>query len=234
MLTIQQYLDHTVILTCSSMKLHVEAAQTKMHTQFPVIELDRRFHAEPAQMRKHILKALKALPSDYEVVLAAMGYCGGSWDNISCPKRVVIPKVDDCITLLLHTDDTPHCNLKEAGHMYFRDSDTGPYSIQAMKDEICRKYGMEFGTSIFGSWFQNYTNADIIDTGVYDCYSEEYAAEAQQNADLIRCSLGYVSGSNLILEKLVSGKWDDQFAVFEPGQMIKKTDFGLDMKEQLY
>lgn len=31
---------------------------------------------------------------------------------------------------------------------------------------------MEFGTSIFGSWFQNYTNADIIDTGVYDCYIE--------------------------------------------------------------
>lgn len=51
------------------------------------------------------------------------------------------------------------------------------------------KETMEFGTSIFGSWFQNYTNADIIDTGVYDCYSEEYVTEAQKNADLIRCSL---------------------------------------------
>ena len=97
-----------------------------------------------------------------------------------------------------------------------------------MKDEICRTYGMEFGTSIFGSWFQNYTNADIIDTGVYDCYSEEYVAEAQKNADLIRCSLGYVEGSNRILEKLVSGRWDGQFVVLKPGWEMTVRDFGLD------
>ena len=165
--------DHTVILACTSLLLHVEAAQTRMGTHFPVVELDRRLHAEPKQMRSRILEALDALPAGCDTVLVAMGYCGGSWNHIPLTRRVVVPKVDDCITLLLHTDDTPHGNLKEHGHMYFRDCDTGPYSIEGMKDEICRTYGMEFGTSIFGSWFQNYTNADIIDTGVYDCYSEE-------------------------------------------------------------
>ena len=96
-----------------------------------------------------------------------------------------------------------------------------------MKEKLCQTYGMEFGTSIFGSWFQNYTNADIIDTGVYDCYSEEYVAEAQKNADLIRCSLGYVEGSNRILEKLVSGRWDGQFVVLGPGCEMTEHDFGL-------
>ena len=125
-------------------------------------------------MRSRILEVLDTLPASCETVLAAMGYCGGSWNHIPLSRRVVVPKVDDCITLLLHTDDTPHGNLKKTGHMYFRDCDTGAYSIEGMKEKICRTYGMEFGTSIFGSWFQNYTNADIIDTGVYDCYSEEY------------------------------------------------------------
>ena len=227
MTTIQLHPEHTVILSCSSLLLHVEAAQTKMHTRFPVVNLDRRLHAEPKRMRSSILETLEALPPSCETVLAAMGYCGGSWNHIPLSRRVVIPKVDDCITLLLHTDDTPHGNLKEAGHMYFRDCDTGAYSIEGMKEEICRTYGMEFGTSIFGSWFQNYTNADIIDTGVYDCYSEEYVTEAQKNADLIRCSLGYVEGSNRILEKLVSGQWDEQFAVLESGQDMTEQDFGL-------
>lgn len=231
MTTIQLHPEHTVILSCSSLLLHVEAAQTKMHTRFPVVNLDRRLHAEPKRMRSSILETLDALPPSCETVLAAMGYCGGSWNHIPLSRRVVIPKVDDCITLLLHTDDTPHGNLKEAGHMYFRDCDTGAYSIEGMKEEICRTYGMEFGTSIFGSWFQNYTNADIIDTGVYDCYSEEYVTEAQKNADLIRCSLGYVEGSNRILEKLVSGQWDAQFVVLESGQEMTEQDFGLSTQD---
>ena len=231
MTTIQLHPEHTVILSCSSLLLHVEAAQTKMHTRFPVVNLDRRLHAEPKRMRSSILETLEALPPSCETVLAAMGYCGGSWNHIPLSRRVVIPKVDDCITLLLHTDDTPHGNLKEAGHMYFRDCDTGAYSIEGMKEEICRTYGMEFGTSIFGSWFQNYTNADIIDTGVYDCYSEEYVIEAQKNADLIRCSLGYVEGSNRILEKLVSGQWDAQFIVLESGQEMTEQDFGLSTQD---
>lgn len=187
--------DHTVILACTSLLLHVETAQERMGTRFQVVKLDRRYHTEPKKMRSRILEALDTLPADCDTVLVAMGYCGGSWDHISLTRRVVVPKVDDCITLLLHTDDTAHKNLKEVGHMYFRDCDTGPYSIEGMKEEICRAYGTEFGTSIFGSWFQNYTSADIIDTGVYDCYSEEYVAEAQKNADLIRCSLGYVQAA---------------------------------------
>ena len=231
MTTIQLHPEHTVILSCSSLLLHVEAAQTKMHTRFPVVNLDRRLHAEPKRMRSSILERSARLSPSCETVLAAMGYCGGSWNHIPLSRRVVIPKVDDCITLLLHTDDTPHGNLKEAGHMYFRDCDTGAYSIEGMKEEICRTYGMEFGTSIFGSWFQNYTNADIIDTGVYDCYSEEYVTEAQKNADLIRCSLGYVEGSNRILEKLVSGQWDAQFIVLESGQEMTEQDFGLSTQD---
>lgn len=219
--------DHTVILACNSLLLHVQAAQEKMHTHFPVMELDRRLHAEPDQMRSRIFDALNTLPASCETVLVAMGYCGGSWNHISSSRRIVIPKVDDCVTLLLHTDDTPHGNLKEPGHMYLRDCDTGSQSIADMKEEICQTYGMEFGTSIFGSWFQNYTNVDIIDTGVYDCYSEEYVVEAQKNADLIRCSLGYVEGSNHVLEKLVSGQWDAQFVVLEPSREITEQDFGL-------
>ncbi len=213
------------------MLLHVGAAQERMETNFEVVELDRNLHENPTKMRERILEVMDALPANYKTVLVAMGYCGGSWNNIPVSRRVVIPKVDDCITLLLHTDDTQHGNLKQPGHMYFRDCDTGAYSIEGMKEKICRDYGMEFGTSIFGSWFAHYTNADIIDTGAYDCYSEGYVMEAQKNADLIRCDLDYVAGSNLILEKLVSGRWDAQFLVIEAGQEVTERSFGLSGEE---
>lgn len=225
--------ENTVIAACSSMLLHVEAAQKKMGTDFPVAVLDREYHSDPAKMRELVMKTLESLPAEKENVLVAMGFCGGSWDRIESPRRIVIPKADDCITMLLHTDDTPHLNLKQQGHMYFRDSDEGKYSMKGMKEEICRKYGTEFGTSVFGSWFASYTHADIIDTGAYDCYSLEFAREAQENADLIRCTLDYTQGSNLILEKLVSGRWDGQFVVKMPGDPVKKEDFTRGMEEEM-
>ncbi|MCI7098689.1 MAG: DUF1638 domain-containing protein [Lachnospiraceae bacterium] len=214
-----------VILACSSLNSHVDAAQEKMGTAYPVIYVDRKYHEDPKQMRQHIMDELKYLPSEADTVLVAMGFCGGSWKAVSFEKRIVIPRVDDCITLLLHTDDTWHADLKKKGHLYLRDTDTEEYSLEAMQRKLCRQYGGMYGSMIFNSMFTNYTNVDMIDTGVYDCYSEEYVIQAQRNADLIRGVLDYVAGSNLILEKLVSGQWDQQFIVAEPGQVLSEKDF---------
>ena len=44
----------------------------------------------------------------------------------------------------------------------------------------------------------------------------------------------YVPGSNIILEKLVSGKWDDQFLIIEKGGVMTEEDFGMTKKESLH
>lgn len=216
---------NAVILACSSLNRHVDAAQEKMKTDYPVIDVDRKYHEDPKQMREQLMEKLRSLPSEIDTVLVAMGFCGGSWEAIPFEKRVVIPRVDDCITLLLHTDNTWYPNLKKAGHLHLRDTDTAEYSLEAMQRKLCEQYGGMNGSMIFNSMFANYTNVDIIDTGVYDCYSEEYVTEAQRNADLIRGILDYVEGSNLLLEKLVSGQWDQQFIVAEPGQLLSNQNF---------
>ena len=67
---------------------------------------------------------------------------------------------------------------------------------------------------------EGYSHADMIDTGAYDCYAEDFVAEMQQCADLIRCDLDYVTGSNRVLENLVSGRWQEQFTVLEAGHTL--------------
>ncbi len=216
--------ENTTIFCCTSMLRHLEAAQQAMHTDFPVLNIDRKLHDEPVQLHDCIQRELDRLPEQYEYVLAAMAFCGGGWNHVRAKQRIVIPNMDDCVTMLLQTDDAPHRNLKQEHCFYFRDSDEGDYTVEAMKDRICRQYGTEFGTSIFGSYFVDYQYAPIIDTGVYDCYSEEFVEKAQRYADLIRCDLDYVGGSNRVLEKLVSGHWDEQFLVTEPGEMLCMTE----------
>jgi len=74
-------------------------------------------------------------------------------------------------------------------------------------------------------YFGNYHHLDIIDTGYNDCYSEEYVTAAQEEADRIHMALDYVEGGIGLLEKLVAGKWNEQFLVAEKGHMIRHGDF---------
>lgn len=220
-------MDSTCIVCCDSLLSHLEAAQVKMGTKCPIYTLDRALHSQPKNMRQRLIDVLNALPESITTVLIAMGHCGGSLDNICARQRLVIPDLDDCITMLLTKTDAQEGNLKQRGHMYFRDSECGGVNVQRMLDNLRREYGMERGTGIFGMWFADYTHADIIDTGVFDCYEESYVESIQKQADLIRCELGYVEGSNRILEKLVSGQWDEQFLIVPPGTVLTKSVFSL-------
>ena len=107
-------LEGAVILACSSLTEYVEEAQRLAGTDLPVIYLNRLYHRGPKEMQQHILQALaERLPDGTETVLVAMGFCGGVWHQTSFDRTVVIPRVDDCISLLLHTDDAFHPNLKD-------------------------------------------------------------------------------------------------------------------------
>ena len=65
-----------IILGCGSLLSHIEAAQAKMQTDFPVVELDRKYHVDPRQMQQEILTKLQQLPAEVDTVLVAMG-CPG-------------------------------------------------------------------------------------------------------------------------------------------------------------
>jgi len=206
---------NAVIFSCTSLNLHIDEAQNKEGTSYPVVGLDKKYHSDPAAMKELILKKMEELPSDVDTILVSMGLCGGSWSGIEAKHRIVIPKVDDCITLLLHKDEEWAFNLKEYGHFYLRDSINDLFSLVKLRDELMEEYGADQADIIMQEWFSTYSNVDIIDTGIYDCHSDEYMKEAAENAELVSCELNHRKGSNILLEKLVSGKWDHQFLVVE-------------------
>ena len=218
------------ILSCTSLLEFVKAAQASQGTDWPVFTVDRELHLEPAEMKKAVCALIDGLDPEYDTVLVSMGFCGGVWHETSFDRTVVIPRVDDCISLLLHTDDAFHPNLKEDGHLYLYENDPKDFSALTLmhntnsftQDLDLKNMNKEF---LFEMWFHNYRNMDVIDTGLNDCYSEEYAAAAQEQADQIGADLDYVPGSILLLEKLVSGCWDHQFIVAKPGRRILHGDF---------
>lgn len=215
---------NAVILTCSSLTPFVEAAQASQGTALPVVEVDRNYHAEPARMKEKLAEIIDGLPPEVDTVLVAMGFCGGAWDHVTCSRRVVIPRFDDCVSILLNTDDDYHANLKAPGHLYLYENNPDQFSAIALMRSDCSDSPEFAGLSqedLFHYFFDAYHTMAIIDTGLNDCYSEEYVIAAQNEADQINAALDYAPGSNHTMEKLVSGQWDDQFIVAEPGTLIK-------------
>ena len=108
----------TVILSCTSLADYVRAAQQKMGTDYPVVTIDKSHHREPEQMKALVAKMIDDFAPEVDTVLVATGFCGGLWDHVTAARRLVIPRVDDCVSTVLHMDDEYHPNLKEPGHLY--------------------------------------------------------------------------------------------------------------------
>lgn len=212
---------NAVILTCSSLEEYVAHAQRGAGTDYPVCVIDKQYHVEPKDMRMQVLQCLSRLSEAHDTVLVSMGFCGGSWDQVVAPCRVVIPRVDDCVSLLLQRGDGYLPNLKEMGHLYVYERDPS----ESLMFRIGEEADKEVAEALIELYFANYHHLDIIDTGFTDCYGERYVEEAQAEADRLHLALDYVPGGIHLLEKLVAGAWDEQFLVAERGHLIRHGDF---------
>ena len=144
-----------------------------------------------------------------------------------CPalKTLVIPRVADCVALTLTTPEQYAPDLKEPGHMYLFGNGENGFSIQAIYEILLKEYDKEMADIVFNMYFENYYHLDIIDNGLYDCYDLDYVERAQADADRIHAKLDFVPGSNILLEKLVSGHWDNQFLIVQPNMTITQGTF---------
>lgn len=195
----------------------------KVGSVFPVMYLNRIYHRDPQEMKQNILAALRELPETADTVLVAMGFCGGSWEGVQAPCTLVIPRIDDCVSLLLQTGDKPISNLKEEGHLYVREKDPRRESFHAIFESLTRNIDAETKARYHNDWKQLYQSIDIMDTGLNDCRRPEYEAEVRKDADWLEADLTYVLGGTHLLEKLFAGKWDEQFLVLHKGEQIEEA-----------
>ncbi len=212
-------MNKTVILSCTSLKDYVELTQKKLNTDYPVIYLSRLYHRDPAEMREHVISALEGLDPEVETVLVSMGFCGGSWDKVKVPCRVVIPRIDDCISLLLQTTDEAVSNLKKQDHLYVKDKDPFKENFKSIFDHLTKDIDEETKKRYHEDWMRYYREIDIIETEINYSRRPEYVAAVKADADWLQAEMAYVPGGTHLLEKLISGNWDEQFMVFEPGEI---------------
>ena len=105
------------VLACESVVVYVQAAQRRLGTDYPVFVLHYTDTDDPGRMKLQIVQAAEKMPKDIDTVLVAMGFCGGSWNQVEASRRLVIPRVDDCVSMLLNVEEGHSTNQKEMGQL---------------------------------------------------------------------------------------------------------------------
>jgi hypothetical protein len=227
------------VIACDVLKREVSLLASKSPCYVDVSFLSQGLHITPDKLRavlgESIEKANEEIPythfdekAYYDYIILAYGLCDNGITNLSSPKvPLVIPRAHDCITLLLGSKEryselfhkSPgtywysrgwiECCLQPGEERYLKTREN--YIAQYGEDNADYLMEMEQG------WFKSYERAFFIDWEELG-NSEYYRSYTKECAAYLKWKYEECQGSMLLLEKILSGVFDEEeVLVVAPG-----------------
>lgn len=215
-----------VVVACSMMEDELHNVYDRIGCELPVRWLERGYHNTPERLREVLQKEVDGL-QDFDEILLAYGLCGnGTAGLMSERATLVLPRFDDCINLMLCTGERRTRGLAEAGSIYLtRGWTLDEEAVLQKQQEYVEVYGEETAQEILEMMYEHYERIAVIDTGSYGLKPvQEYAKRA---GELLKLEPVTVAGSTAILEKLLTGQWDEDFIVQKPGRPLSAAQWEL-------
>lgn len=169
----------------------------------------------PAEARREELRV-----GPVNRVVFAFGFCGNALAGISAQNlTLVLPRADDCITLLLNHGCKREEVPRNPRHYYLtRGWFCHESSLMEAFDEWVRRYGAEKAARLQKAMFAGYETVSLIDTKAYDV--DEWQPQAEEVARTLGLGSDVVEGSVQLLEKLFQGREDSEIIVVPPGEKV--------------
>ncbi|MGD2269956.1 MAG: DUF1638 domain-containing protein [Desulfobacterales bacterium] len=195
--------------------------------------MDYGLHRVPAKMTRELQDTIDAIQEPSRVVLG-YGLCGNGLEGIGAGKHtLLIPKVDDCIAILL---GSRHDYVREftavPGTYYLSKGwlESGSHPLKEYQ-EYAQKYGAEEAAWIMDQQYRNYERLVLVAHSQSDL--EAYRPQALEVARYCeQWGMRYeeILGSDRYVRKLIEimndpAKGDNEFIVVAPGEQIRQQLF---------
>ena len=187
---------------------------------------ERGHHSYPDKLRDIIQSEIDRAEEDgADLIMLAYGLCGnGALGWHTSRAGLVMPRFDDCVNMMLCTGKRNRRNYLQAGHMYL----TGGWTrdegaLLEMFESYLSKYGQRKARKLMKIMLDSYSSVTVIDTG---CYEMEPVVEyADKCAERFCLERHIVPGGNEVMQKLITGCWDDDIIVKSFGSPVTEEDF---------
>ena len=220
----------TAVIACETIKDEIMYVARKVECPYPFSWTASSLHKFPERLQRQLQGEIDKC-EDAENILLMYGYCGNAVLGLSSRRaRLIVPKMDDCISLLLGGNERRK-KLNQEGRSYYftkgwMDSDSG---ITTEYNRCVMKYGYDKSNMVFKLMLKGYKSFDVIDTGVDQL--PDLIEAAQEFAGILDLEHKVVEGTLDVLYKALCGQWDEDFVIVEPGEKVKFEHFGFNIQQ---
>lgn len=206
-----------IIIACKTIEQELLAAMEQTCCDYPILWLESGLHNWPDKLRARIQELLDGCEG-FDTVLLAMSFCGNSVAGLKTRDfQLVIPRSDDCITLLLGS----FRRRQEVKGAYFLTEGwlKGEMNLWKEYQSCLARYGEKRGKRIFAAMLAHYKQLALVDTGCFD------RAALERQVKEIAATLGleymYLDGTLDHLKQLLTGPWaKERFVLVEPDSAV--------------
>jgi hypothetical protein len=188
--------------------------------------LELGLHVKPENLKKILQERINVASKKPGTILLGYGLCSRSVAGLRSETcSLVVPKVDDCISIFL---GSRHAYLKqikaEPGTYYLTKGwIEGGDHLFSSYDQMVERYGVEKAEWLMKRMLKNYTRLVFINTGTYEV--EKYREYTKRMAACHGLRFEEIHGSTTLVEKMINGPWEEDFLVVPPGQAISYESF---------
>lgn len=217
----------TVILACNTIRGELELAARRTSCGYDFVWVESGLHLVPGSLRKRIQEELDRLQG-VDRVLLGFGFCGHAVADLESRQfELIVPRADDCITLLLGSAETRK-RCSEEGGVYFLTKGwlEGEANIWREYQSTVGRYGQQRADRIYERLLSHYKFLGLIDTGAYELAA--LLPEVQRIAAALKLEPRVFGASAEYLDRFLTGPWDgDDFVVIPPNTRIEFSHLGL-------
>ena len=220
--------DSTKVIACKVFQPEIDALGVDKDR---VVYLDQSLHRYPDMLNQAVQEALRELEDirSIDTVILLFGFCGGGLSGISSHRlKLIVPRVHDCIPLLL-SEPCQQKDCPEVNHAFYLspgwiDHGETPYT-EFFKSSA--KYGREDALWIAGEMLKGYKEIVLIEALArvkphHRKYAKKMAALFHLGFREIKTSGSWLTG--LLSEKVAC---PEHKRVISPGEMVCKEIYPL-------
>lgn len=200
----------------------------------PVTFMEYGFHRTPDLMTPALQEQLDRI-AEPSVVIIGYGLCGNGLANLKSGRHtLIIPRADDCITLLLGSYQSYMTEFNaEPGTYYLTKGwlESGSHPLKEYRD-LLEKYDKETADWIIDEQYRNYKRIVLVAPNQQEL--DAYRDKAREVADFCQERWNYYYeeriGSEDYVKKLMTVAYQlsestDDFLVIPPGGEVKQEMF---------